>query len=158
MATAAAPSTVKVGEVKTRTIIIIAIIILIIVIAIAIYFYQKGKKTTTIAPVPIDRPGDTSGGNNTAGASDGELKQLAVDLFTEMDGFNATRDYIPYDRLLLLSDTDFVNVYNIFNTKYQGSSGETLVEWVAGEKYIWDDRFKTIKQNIASRAGRLGLK
>lgn len=156
MATAAAQP----AKFTTKQILIAAVIVFIIIAGIAIYFYRKGKKTTTIAPVPVDNPGGAAGtsATNTAGVSVAEISKVADDLHTEMDGFNWTRDTAPYHALLLLGNADFVNVYNTFNTKYQAASGYTLKGWIEGEKSIHDTDFDAAKADILSRMGALNLK
>ena len=133
---------------------IIAAIVVVIFIAIGIYFYLKGKKTTTIAPLPTDQP-DPNQPNNANGVGAGMISQIADSLYNDMKGWNwLGHDATPYKQLDSLSDTDFVAVYNDFNTKHQSESGETLVQWINGEQYAFAD----VQNSIRDRFGRLNLK
>lgn len=136
----------------TKQIAVAGIILLILIIGFAYYFYSQGKKTTTIAAIPVDQP---TGTNNSAGVSDSEISQISSDLHADMDGFNyAGHNVEPYQKLDGLSDTDFVKVYNLFNTNYQPASKETLKGWIDDEDYAFND----VVESIIARMGRLDLK
>lgn len=136
----------------SKQILIVVAVILVIFIIIGIWFYRKGKKQTTIAPVPKDI---VPGSNNAYGVSPAEILSIADALHTEMDGLNLWgHDVAPYVRLVNLSDTDFVKVYNAFNEKYQKESKETLKGWIESETFVFDD----VTDAIIERMGRLNLK
>lgn len=127
------------------------IALLVVLIGIGWWFYHKGKKTTTIAAIPNDTP---EGANNSAGVSLSQISQIADALYTDMDGFNwAGHDSQPYQDFESLSDTDFVKVYNTFNTKHQSEGNGTLKKWIEDEDYAFDD----VVDSILSRMGRLNL-
>lgn len=128
-----------------------------IIIGVAIYYFYKGKKTTTIADIPKDVAGSPDPENNPAGDSLAALTQMANDLFTDMDGLTFNRNNPLYHKYMEKSDTDFVQVYNIFNQKYQADSKQTLREWINDEYGIGAD-FIEIKSDILSRMNRLNLK
>lgn len=138
-------------KVSTKQFLIIAGIVLVVFIIIGIWFYRKGKKQTTIAPLPLDNPD----ANNAYGVSFSELLQIADAMHKDMDGLNLLgHDVTPYEKYAALSDTDFVKVYNVYNEKYQKESGETLKEWIESESYAFDD----VTDSILARMGRLNLK
>jgi len=142
-------------KVSTKQFLIIGAVILVVFIIIGIWFYRKGKKQVTIAEVPFDSPFESSNSNNPYSVSDSELVELSDRLYREMDGFGIWRDADPYKDLIKLSDTDFVKVYNIFNTNHQSKSGETLKKWIENE-YVIGELASYIK-SILDRMGRLNL-
>lgn len=127
----------------------------VLLIAGVIYYaYLQGKKTTTIAPLPTnDNP--ENGGETTA-----NLSVIATSLHDEMSGFNwSGHDIKPYKNAILLSDIDFVKMYNIFNTKYQSESGETLTGWFNSETYfVSGSADNSIYQSFADKLSKLNLK
>lgn len=119
----------------TRLQIIISVIVLLLLAGLAYFFYRRGKKQVTLQYLPGDLPGNPSSGN-VSGASNDEIKSLAIELHSDMDGFNAWgHDYAPYERASQLSNTDLVKLYNAFNAMYQTQSGETLTSWISNERY-----------------------
>jgi hypothetical protein len=143
---------------KNKQQIIIGGIVLIVIVIVGIWFYRKGKRQVTILPPPLDNPGTGSSGgsnNNPYGVSNSTITQIADELYIDMDGFNFFGHNIaPYQNLSALSDSDFVNVYNTFNKKFQPDSGETLKKWMESESYAFDD----VTDAIMQRMGRLNLK
>ncbi len=146
-----ATDTTQKVSVSTKAIVISFIVIVILV---AVLFYIKGRKTVTIAKLPTD-----PGGNATA-ASEGEISRIATALYNDMNGFNwfFSHSTAPYSDALTLSDTDFVKLYNFFNTKYQKESGETLVGWMNAENVLPTDSIYTLMGQMNSRFGKLNLK
>lgn len=145
-------------EQKNKMTLIYIGIALVVLIIVGVYFYRRGKKTVTIQQVPIDNPTQDNGGstnNNPAGESQAAITELANRLYNEMNGTNFWRDSAPYNDLLLLSDTDFVKVYNTFNTLHQAESAATLKAWLVDEYGIGE--FATFKEQILTRMGRLNL-
>ncbi len=131
---------------------IISAIVFILLLTIGIYFYYQGKKKTTIKEVPKDTP--PGGENNPSGVSSGEIFRISNALYDDMNGLNVWgHDILPYQDFNALSDTDFVKVYNQFNTEYQGDSKATLKQWIDSEMYVFDDVVESIKK----RMGRLNL-
>lgn len=141
-------------KLTTKQILIIAAIVLVVFVVVGIWFYRKGKRQVTIQAPPLDNP-DTGTGNNTYSVSNAEILQTVEDLYRDMNGFNwAGHDAEPYEKLQSFSDTDFVNTYNTFNSKYQQESQQTLKEWIESESYAFDD----IVDSILDRMDRLNLK
>jgi len=123
--------------------------------ALVYYAYLQGKKTTTIAPLPEnDVPAGQTGETNE------NLAILATQLHDEMSGFNwSGHDVAPYKNAILLSDIDFVRLYNIFNTKYQSTSGETLTGWFNSETFfILGSADNSIYQTFSDNLSKLNLK
>lgn len=115
----------------------IAIIVILVLVLFGWYFYKQGKKKNSIQYAPNDLPGDT-GAKGTA--SNSEIKDVAIGIYNDIDGFNLTgHNNIPYDRAILFSDTDVVKLYNAFNTMYQNELGETLTQALIGEKF-WENK------------------
>jgi hypothetical protein len=138
--------------------IVIAVIAAVIIVAIIAYlFYRKGKKqvSTQYAPndLPYGSPGNGAG--QSGGASNSEIKQIANDMHDDMSGLNlfTGHDMEPYQRALVLSDTDFVRLYNTFNGLYQADSGETMTQWIDNEKFYNNE----ITDTILSRCAKLNL-
>lgn len=134
--------------------IYIIIAVLVVVVAIAIFFYRKGKKTVTIQTLPNDLPGEPSGSGSAVGTSNNEIKLIANALYEDMSGFNYSgHDYEPYNRAIVLSDTDLVRLYNTFNTLYQTESKETLKQWILNENYYYSD----VPNSLLARFAKLNL-
>jgi len=142
---------------QNKTYLFIALGVLIFLVVFGYIFYRKGKKTVSIQDLPQDLPGNTGTNNNPSGASNTELKMLVDDLYKDMDGANIlTRDIAAYQKLLTLSDTDTVKVYNTFNTLYQVESGETLTSWISNETGFTG--FTVLRDAILSKFTKLNLK
>jgi len=127
----------------------------LLIAAMVYYAYKQGKKQTTIAPLPeSDIP---SGQTNE---TDENLSILATNLHDEMSGFNwSGHDVEPYKKAVLLSDIDFVRLYNIFNTKYQSTSGETLTGWFNSETFfVLGSADNSIYQTFSDNLSKLNLK
>jgi len=116
--------------------IYIIIAVLLFLVALGYFYYRKGKNTVTLQSLPGELPGVPSSGN-TVGASNDELKNIANELYADMSGFNgAGHDYEPYQRAILLNDTDLVKLYNAFNTMYQKINSETLTTMISNERFF----------------------
>lgn len=127
----------------------------LLIAALIYYAYKQGKKQTTIAPLPeSDNPGGQTG------ETDENLSILATNLHDEMSGFNwSGHDVEPYKKAVLLSDIDFVRLYNIFNTKYQSTSGETLTGWFDSETFfVLGSADNSIYQTFSDNLSKLNLK
>ena len=146
-------------KLTSNQLLIILVVVLLIFVIIGVWFYRKGKKQTTIAPYVNDNPTTNNTGssssNNPAGVSSSQISMIAQALFNEMDGFNVWRDTKPFTDLLILSDTDFVKVYNKFNTDHQAKGDGTLKQWIEDESGVGE--FATIKEAILERMARLNL-
>ena len=122
----------------TKKYIIISTIVLVLLVVLAYFFYKKGKKSITTQYLPGDLPGNPSSGSDT-GASNSEIKALANELFNDIDGFNGLgHNNDVYNRVILLSDTDLVKLYNTFNTLYQQRLEETMTVAIDNEKF-WEN-------------------
>jgi len=127
----------------------------LLIAALVYYAYKQGKKQTTIAPLPEnDNPTGQTGETNE------NLAILATQLYDEMSGFNwSGHDVEPYKKAVLLSDIDFVRLYNIFNTKYQSTSGETLTGWFNSETFfVLGSADNSIYQTFSDNLSKLNLK
>ena len=141
---------------QNKTYLFIALGVLLFLVVFGYIFYRKGKKTVSIQDVPQDLPGSTNAGNNASGASNTELKMLVNDLYKDMNGVNIiTRNIEAYQKLLTLSDTDTVKVYNAFNTLYQIESKETLKSWISNETGFTG--FTVLRDAILSKFTKLNL-
>ncbi|MBS1645701.1 MAG: hypothetical protein JST67_00025 [Bacteroidetes bacterium] len=144
------------GNIKTT--LIISVVVILLLISISWYFYYKGSKKTVIAPLVQDNPSSQSSQNNPAGISDTDVKQISSDIENEIHGYHVLgHDPTPYQRLLSLSDTDFVRVYNQWNTDYQQSEGQTLAKMVAGEWVLYDPAWDALQTSMNERFSKLNL-
>lgn len=138
---------------KQILVIVIIAVVMITMIILGIWAYRKGKKQVTIAKLPLDNA--VTGSNNPAGVSQAEIVAIADALYRDMDGWNLSGHKVePYQKLNALSDTDFVNAYNTFNTLHQSEGDGTLKEWIESETFVFDD----VVESIIARMGRLNLK
>lgn len=115
----------------------IAIIALVILVIVAIYFYRKGKKTTTIADLPNDVPtgGTGNGGVILSGSqtSANEIALMAEQVHEDINCVFCLRNTALYERISVLSDTDLIKLYNVYNSKFQAQDGETLLQALDNE-------------------------
>lgn len=144
----------------TKIYLYIAAAILVLIIILSVFFYFKGKKKgssqTSIQYLPGDLPyGTPNQPGATTGASNSTIKSIAERLHQDMDGFNIWgHDMQPYQDAIILSDTDFVKLYNTYNGLYQSSSGETLTQWIENEKFWEND----ITDAMLNRLAQLNLR
>lgn len=134
---------------------IFGVTIVVVGLITGIYFYRQGKKQTTIAPLPFDN-------NGTNIPSDiPKITTIAEQMYNDMKGINWKHDASIYGNALSLSNTDFVELYNIYNTKYQADMG-TLTESIAGEwsdiTLLGADAWNTVKKSMLDRLASLNLK
>jgi len=137
----------------TKVHIYIAIGVLVLLAVLSFYFYRRGKKQVTIQVAPGELPGNPGSGTQY-GASNDEIKTIARELFEDMDGYNwSGHNMAPYNRALLLNDSDLVKLYNTFNTLHQTDSGQTLTAWIDNEKYFDNE----IPDALLTRFAKLNL-
>ena len=134
-----------------------AVAIVLIIIVIAVIFYRKGKNKTTIADLPKDEPsnGETGNGGVNLSGSQVSVNQLALYaslLYDDITCFFCSRNGKLYADLALLSDTDLVKLYNVYNTMYQSKLKETMLQSLQNEV---TDVFFSAQQNMASIIKRL---
>lgn len=119
----------------SKTQIYIALGVLLFLILLAWYFYKRGKSQITLQSLPGELPGNPGSGN-VSGASNDEIKNIAVKLHGDMSGWNFLgHNPQPYSDALLLNDGDLIKLYNTYNTMYQKESGQTLTQWIEAESY-----------------------
>jgi hypothetical protein len=122
-----------------KTHIYIAIAVVIVLVSLGIFLYHQGTKKVAIQALPGDLPGNPGSGNVT-GASNDEIKRVAEQIYTDIDGYNVFgHNNAPYNVAVTFSDNDIVKLYNTFNTLYQNKLGETLRVAMENEKYYEND-------------------
>lgn len=143
---------------KKQKVIVAGITITIIVIGgIAIYFYEKGKSQTTQATIPPDTDGN--GNLITTPTDTNNDTQIATQIYNDCNGIDwfADHDENIYSNALALSNTDFVAMYNIFNTLYQSKSGYTLTGIINASYAVPFSPWSASKQAMLARLGNLNL-
>lgn len=144
---------------KKKTGLIIGGVILLLLILFYLA-YRKGKKTVTLAKLPVDDP---KLGQQSSAVGGAVVSQIVTDLYNDMKGVNwfAAHNIEPYNQLMSLSDTDFTKAYNFWNTKYQVQEGggldNTLTGWIKSQSSIWYSPFETVRTAILKRLGKLNL-
>ena len=130
-----------------KTIYIILIVAVIIVGGGAALYYT-GKRKGAGTPPQLVVPQDNNG-NNIAPVV---ISQTAIALYDDMNGINflGMHDANLYEAVNLFSNTDLVNLYNDFNTRYFSESGYTLVQWIDGEYYANTDFAAAINSRLKS--------
>lgn len=104
---------------------------------------------------PKTPPSDTQpGGGSLVG-------QIAAALHADMAGLNfgiwQDHDLEPYQQALALSNTQFVELYNVFGDNYF-SEGGTLTQWLEDEIDMGaDDAWIALKESMIQRLGSLNL-
>ena len=133
--------------------------VIVVVGGLSYYFYQKGKEQPTTRDLPFDIK-DKDGLPIKSPSDNSSLQMLAQNINSDLSGFNflGQHDETPYQIALSLSNTDFVQLYNIYNTYFQPDSKETLTKWIENDKSIFYSPFETIKQAILKRLYSLDLR
>ena len=147
-------------EKQTKKYLIGGGVALFILILAAWYFYSSGKKTVTIASLPVDDPA-TGTTSNLSGTSDADVSALATELFNDLDEYDlfSNHDAAPYNTALAMSDTSFVKLYNFYNTKYQvNDGGQTLAMKVEAQNAIPYTSWDALRDGMIKRFGKLNLK
>ncbi len=133
--------------------IVIGVILLIVMIA-AILLYHAGKKRGQgQGTVNISNPGSDTG--EKLGSD--EINVLVEKLYNDMSGTNVTHDTPAWEQFLALSNTDFINVYNEFNHKYQIDSKESMKSWVADESSWYNLTWDALQKSVLLRMDKLNL-
>lgn len=140
----------------------IGLFFLLLFIIIGIVIYRSGKKsgdTTLNLSNPLtDDP--KASNNQGEQSSQSTINTLAGALYTDMNGASLTRDITNWQSAMVLSDTDFIKLYNTFNSKYQLQSGSTFTQWVNDESSFWtlNDSWPVTRNTIQQRLAKLNLK
>ena len=144
-------------EAKQKKILVIAGISATVIAIVAIWAYLDGKATTTIAALPYDT--DVNGNVTNAPSDPALLSQLATEMHNDMSGVSWFTDHDEdyYNQALALSDTDFVALYNTYNTKYQQQDSKTLTAMITS---CWSTpltQWATTKSAMLTKLGNLNL-
>jgi len=133
---------------------VIAVIIVVILIA-AIILYRTGKKKgQSEGVINISKPPEDGGGKLTID----EINVLVKSIYDDMAGVNfAGHDIETWKKILSLSNTDFVKVYNEFNNDYQVKSKESLKSWLQNESSYLQPQWDLVKQTVIERMNNLNL-
>jgi len=145
-----------------RTRLYIAIFITAVVVVIMYFVYKWGSKSGAInqsAPV-IDNPNNPVD-NTTPVTPQAEIDQLATSVYNDFGVYDALgHDMDLWTRVIALSDTDFVNLNNTFNQKYQTSSGKSFAKWIDSQTtwLLWNgDTWGVDKDILDSKISKLNL-
>ena len=127
---------------------------IIIFAIVGIYFYRQGKKEITIAPLPGDNTGDNQPQDIPG------LSSLAQEIYNDCNGLNwgTNHDEDIYKRALALNATNFVELYNIWNTKFQPITSETLTEYISDQWSLPGTQWRITKETMIARLGHENLK
>lgn len=123
---------------------------LFLIAGVGYYFYKRGTAARALFPIPKDQGGEID---------QQKLNELAGDLYEDMKGVDlfGAHDIDIYERVAVLSNSEFVALHNTFNSKYQSDSGQTLTEWVRSEFSVPYSQFETIKNTFVKRSNNLNL-
>lgn len=116
--------------------------------------WKWGKVSLLNINVPTPLPTDTAGGPLTDAEAE-DVRSMAMQLHSDMDGFTVFRDREVWRQFMSMSDRLFVAVYNDFNNLFFDEGNGTLRQWIADEGPWWGD-FDS-KANIIERMDRLNL-
>ncbi len=117
---------------------------------VGLYFYLQGKKQPTFVTPP-----DEGGGT----LPDPEIQQIASSVYADMKGVNVFGHNVQLwtSQVTTLSNTDFVRLYNAFNSKYQPDSGQTFTQWVQNETNLLLPQWTVVQQTVLNRCASLNL-
>lgn len=136
---------------------VIAGISFVVLSVVGIYFYEQGKKHTTIAKLPYDT--DANGNITNVPSDPALLSELSTEMYNDMVGISwfAEHDEDYYNQALAFSDTDFVALYNTFNTLYQSKINETLTGMINSCAAISGSAWSDAKSSMLAKLGNLNL-
>lgn len=128
-------------------------------LALILIFFFIGKSFgRSIPPAMVPLPNDPGSGTGATGSlSDANIRLITDALHEDINSW-FTRDSAPYIDLMALSDTDFVRVYNDWNSRYFNDNKETLKQAIEGEWLSATSfTFYNLKPQLMQRFERLGL-
>lgn len=126
-------------------------------ILILMFFFIGKAFGKSLPPDPVALPED-AGGESGAQLSSTAIEKLTDEIHEDIYDW-WTRNSEPYVKLLALSNTDFVRVYNDWNARYFKKDNETLKVAIEGEKFsVTSFTFANIKDDLMNRFTALGLK
>jgi len=125
---------------------------LAVVVIVVVWKLKGGSLININRPTPL--PTDNAGGELTDSEAQA-VREIAMRLHSDMDGFTVVRDRETYREWMSMPDRLFVAVYNDFNNLYFNDGQGTLRQWIANEGPWWGD-FDS-KANIIERMDRLNL-
>jgi len=133
----------------------IAVFIIAASATVIYYFYKQGKNSALVNQANLPPDLSPSGGTD----SNANLSQIAQRMNADMSGLNILgwHDEVPYEDALALSNTDFVQLYNIYNALYQKDSGQTLTQWINAESYQPLSAWQAVQQAMIQRLTSLNL-
>lgn len=136
---------------------ILAIVVVAGVAGFAYYWYRQGAKKPTIAGLPADQ--QAGGGSSNVPSNNARLEQISEQIYRDGKGFNifGNHDEVPYQDALALSNTDFVQLYNIWNSLHQAEFSETLKGFIEDQWAIPYTPFDTAKSAILKKFDTLDL-
>lgn len=129
---------------KYKTVIGIVVTIIIIIAVIYILGRRSIKKQI---PKDVELPSDTQPGGQT-NFNPGPYTDAVYEDITEIIG---TRDSLPYQALLSLSNTQLVAVYNDWNQRYYTKLKETLTQAISKEYTIWNYSWTSVAGTLIDR-------
>jgi hypothetical protein len=129
---------------KYKTVIGIVVSIIIIITVIYILGRRSIKKQI---PKDVELPSDTQAGGQT-NFNPGPFTDAVYEDITEIIG---TRDSVPYQNLLGLSNSQLVAVYNDWNQRYYSKVKQTLTQAIADEMTIWNYSWVTVAGTLIER-------
>lgn len=137
---------------------IIGGVVLVLISGVVYYIYTTGKKAGTrpqTKPLPYDdRPGQ-SGQTNVPDTA--EAEKIADAIYEEFSGLNFSTNEEVLKDFLILNSTDFVQTYNVWNSKYSEEENETMREFISDQWALPGTVLAELKETILNRMSTLNL-
>jgi hypothetical protein len=137
---------------KVALLVIVAIVIVIVLLFY--YFYKQGQGAPVQAPLPYDTTTSQNPNVSTPGASasQSQLTSIAQAINQDLTGVNIQHNPTPYQNALALSNTDFVALYNTYNSTYYPSGNGTMKTDIDGEwDWLWPTEWQGLQQSLDQR-------
>ena len=132
-------------------------------VGVLYYFYKKGQAaaSTTIQALPYD----TNASGNTANTTTDQstLQSYADQVRQDVTGWNflgGGHDITLYKSILVLSNTDLTELYNIYNTKYQSLDHMTFTARLKDESSgtdVLSPEWTTVSSTLLSKLASINL-
>jgi hypothetical protein len=137
-----------------------------IVLAVAVIIYFTGRRAGKKAsdnPWQAPLPTDIGNGSGPSSVDWAKIRSITDDLFSDLEKLDwipmwGTRVIQVYEQWNSLSDTEFVAVYNDFNSRFSSRFSGKSVVVILKDEWSWgSSAFNSLRASIISRCERLKL-
>lgn len=123
------------------------------------YAYEQGQKKNSAVKLPFDV--NSQGTTTNQPTSLGVIQSIAGRIYNGDTGINvplfSEHDEQAYQMALQLSNTDFTELYNVFNAKYQPDLKITMTKLINDQFAFADSTYGVLRVTMLNRLNSLNL-